>query len=85
MKTTKRVHKKKVGKAARVTTRAKKPKGPNPAAQALGRLGGLARKANLSPERASELGKRAAYARHGKPWPPADVVATDRATTVPTV
>jgi len=65
MKTTKRVSKKKVAKGARA-------KKPNPAAQALGRLGGLARKRNLSPERASELGRKAAAARHGKPWPPAD-------------
>ncbi len=45
------------------TTRAKKP---NPAAQALGRLGGLARKRNLSPERASEIGRHAHAVRYGK-------------------
>ncbi len=48
----------------------RKPAGPNPAAVALGRLGGLARKKSLSPERASEIGRRAIYARYGKPWPP---------------
>jgi len=37
----------------------------NPAAQALGRLGGLARKTNLSSQRLSEIGKKGARVR----WP----------------
>ena len=84
MKKTKRAIKR---KSKTPTTRARTPK-KNPAAQALGRLGGLARKANLSPERASELGRLAAAARHGKPWPPpppADVVTAASAPTDPAV
>jgi hypothetical protein len=76
-----KLHAKKTAKAATTKAkarRAKAPKlakGPNPAAQALGRLGGLARKRNLSPERASEIGRQAHAARYGLPWPrvaPAD-------------
>jgi len=59
-------------KKRKPAARRKRAKKPNPAAQALGRLGGLARKKNLSRKRASELGRRAAFARHGKTWPPVD-------------
>jgi hypothetical protein len=57
-------------KPATRKTRAGTKTKPNPAAQALGRLGGLARKKNLTAKRASELARRAAFARHGKSWPP---------------
>ena len=35
-------------------------------AQALGRMGGKARKRNLTPERLTEIGKMGAKARHAK-------------------
>lgn len=38
----------------------------DPAAQALGRKGGIARKRNLSLERLTEIGKQGAAARWGK-------------------
>ena len=41
--------------------------GKNPAAQALGRLGGLARRTNLSSQRLSEIGKKGARVRWPKP------------------
>ena len=42
------------------------PDGKNPAAVALGRMGGTARAKALSPARRTAIAKRAAAARHGK-------------------
>jgi hypothetical protein len=42
------------------------PSDKNPAAVALGRLGGLKRSKQLTPEQRSELAKKAARARWGK-------------------
>lgn len=62
-----------VGQRMAAETQARKlqrDQGKNPAAVALGRLGGLARKAKLSEAQLSELGRRSAYKRYGHPWPP---------------
>jgi hypothetical protein len=61
-------------KIAEIAAEGEKPapdSGKNPAAVALGRLGGkkggLARANNLSPRQRSEIAKKAAAARWGKP------------------
>lgn len=63
-----------IAKRTTRTTRPKKtaatPTKKNAAAQALGRLGGLARSKSISKARASEIGRQAIAARHGTPWPP---------------